>query len=174
MELKWAKNIKSDATLTLADQHRSPHPRSFHPWRTRRVPSWRTYVSFCCRVCRQGGNWDEIQTQGVRLCRGEGGGENGDPLTSGGETNKSEWRNDWKGMEENGSEMRWDCELRSLSFLSLPLCVSIVTSLLLLISLRSHTSQQFHFTPLLPFSHNLQQLQHNGALYPSLLLPLNP
>ena len=163
MDLKWAKNIKSDATLTLADQHRSPHPRSFHPWRTRRVPSWRTYVSFCCRVCRQGGNWDEIQTQGVRLCRGEGGGENGDPLTSGGETNRSEWGSDGKGLRGNEREMRWDCELRSLSLLFLPVCMTIMLSILHLISLRSHTSQQFHFTLLSPVSHNLQQLQHNGA-----------
>ena len=162
MELKWVNEMKSDATLTLADQHRSPHPRSFHPWRTRRVPSWRTYVSFCCRVCRQGGNWDEIQTQGVRLCRGECGGENGDPLTCGGETNRSEWRIDWKGMEGNGSEMRCDCELCSLSLLSLPLCMTVVLPLSVLFSLQSHTSQQFHFTLLLPFSHNPQHLQHNG------------
>ena len=76
-------------------------------------------------------------------------------------------------MEGNGSEMRWDCELRFLSLLPLPVCMTIVLSLLLLISLRSHTSQQFHFTLLLPFSHNLQQLQHNGAPYPSLSLPLD-
>lgn len=57
------------AVLTLEDQHRSPHLRSFRPWRTPRVPSLRTCVSFCVNRCGSEDNDEFEWTQGV-LCDG--------------------------------------------------------------------------------------------------------
>ena len=57
------------AVLTLEDQHRSPHLRSFRPWRTRRVPSLRTCVSFCVNRCGSEDNDEFEWTQGV-FCDG--------------------------------------------------------------------------------------------------------
>ena len=57
------------AVLTLEDQHRSPHLRSFRPWRTRRVPSLRTCVSFCVIRCGSEDNDEFEWTQGV-FCDG--------------------------------------------------------------------------------------------------------
>ena len=55
--------------LTLEDQHRSPHLRSFRPWRTRRVPSLRTCPSFRVNRCGSEDNDEFEWTQGV-LCDG--------------------------------------------------------------------------------------------------------